>query len=151
MSLKFAKYFYYCPHFLNIYFYLCIWLHQVLVAACGIEFPDQGSNPGLLHWKQGALATGPPGKSQPFIFAWTTIKRDLSHTVFLQLWGFGHPVQRAGMLVPQPGIKPVPSALGARSLKHWTTREVPIQFFLIFKFIYLITSDLACGMRDLVP
>ena len=29
-------------------------------------------------------------------------------------------------LVPQPGIKPGPPALGAQSyLSHWTTREVP--------------------------
>ena len=29
------------------------------------------------------------------------------------------------ILVPQPGIKPMPSPLEARSLNHWTTREVP--------------------------
>ena len=29
-------------------------------------------------------------------------------------------------LVPQPGIEPSPPALGARSLTHWTTREVPV-------------------------
>ena len=29
-------------------------------------------------------------------------------------------------LVPWPGIEPRPPALGAQSLKHWTTREVPI-------------------------
>ena len=28
-------------------------------------------------------------------------------------------------LVPQPGIEPGSPALGARSLTHWTTREVP--------------------------
>ena len=28
-------------------------------------------------------------------------------------------------LVPQPGIKPVPPAVEAWSLNHWTTREVP--------------------------
>ena len=33
------------------YLYLFIWLHWVLVAACGIYFPDQGSNLGPLHWK----------------------------------------------------------------------------------------------------
>ena len=30
-------------------------------------------------------------------------------------------------LVPQPGIEPGPPALGAWSLTHWTTREVPCQ------------------------
>ena len=43
---------------------LFMWLQQILVAACGIQFPDQGSNPDPLHWEQGVLATGPPGKSQ---------------------------------------------------------------------------------------
>ena len=32
-------------------------------------------------------------------------------------------------LVPQPGIKPGPPALGAESLSHWTTREVPANYF----------------------
>ena len=31
--------------------------------ACGIQFPDQGSNLGPLHWEHGVLPTGPPGKS----------------------------------------------------------------------------------------
>ena len=34
-----------------------------LVAACEIQFPDQGSNPGPLSWEHIILATGPPGKS----------------------------------------------------------------------------------------
>ena len=33
-----------------------------LVVACGIEFPNQGSNPGP-PWEDGVLATGLPGKS----------------------------------------------------------------------------------------
>ena len=32
-------------------------------AACGIKFPDHGSNPGSLFWEHGDLATRPPGKS----------------------------------------------------------------------------------------
>ena len=36
---------------------------KLLVAACGISFPDQGSNPGPLHWERGVLATKPPKKS----------------------------------------------------------------------------------------
>ena len=31
--------------------------------ACGIQFPDQGSDPGPLHWEHRVLATRPPGKS----------------------------------------------------------------------------------------
>ena len=44
--------------FFNIYFYLFIWLHWVLVVACGIQFPEQGLNPGPLHWELRVLATG---------------------------------------------------------------------------------------------
>ena len=36
-------------------------------------------------------------------------------------------------LVPWPGIKPRPSAVGVQSLSHWTTREVPTFPFLSFK------------------
>ena len=32
--------------------------------ACGIQFPDQGSNPAPLHWERRVLTTGPPGKSR---------------------------------------------------------------------------------------
>ena len=38
---------------------------------------------------------------------------------------------RGGQLsfpVPWPGIKPMPPVLEARSLNHWTIREVPIRF-----------------------
>ena len=39
---------------------LFIWLHWVLVVACG--FPDQGLNLGPPFWERGVLATGPPEK-----------------------------------------------------------------------------------------
>ena len=35
-----------------------------LVAVYGIQFPDQGRNPGPLHLEHKLLATGPPGLSQ---------------------------------------------------------------------------------------
>ena len=35
----------------------------LLVVACGIQFPDQGSNLGPLHWEHRVLTTGPPRKS----------------------------------------------------------------------------------------
>ena len=43
-------------------FDLCHGTLDLLAAACGIWFPDQGLNPGPLHWKLGVSATGPPGK-----------------------------------------------------------------------------------------
>ena len=36
---------------------------NLLIAAYGIQFPDQGWNPGPLPWEYRILATGPPGKS----------------------------------------------------------------------------------------
>ena len=33
-----------------------------------------------------------------------------------------------GILVPRAGIKPVPSALEAQSLNHWSAREVPVPY-----------------------
>ena len=31
-----------------------------------------------------------------------------------------------GILVPQPGMEPMPPAVEARGLNHWTAREVPV-------------------------
>ena len=43
---------------------------ELLVAACRIKFPDQGSNPGPLHEQHGILTTGPPGKPLPTYFTY---------------------------------------------------------------------------------
>ena len=43
-------------------------------------------------------------------------------------------------LVPWPGIEPGPPALGAQSLTHWTTREVPIHTFV--KKIHFLLPDI---------
>ena len=50
-----------------------------------------------------------------------SLQGPLSRVIFLAMLGLN-----CGMwdLVPQPGIKPRPPALGAWSLSHWTTREV---------------------------
>ena len=39
---------------------------ELLVVTCGIQFPDQGSNEGALHWEYGVIATGPPRKAHTF-------------------------------------------------------------------------------------
>ena len=49
--------------FLKVHLFLFIWLSQVLVAACGIQFPYQGLSPGPLHWECRVLTTGPQTKS----------------------------------------------------------------------------------------
>ena len=62
-------------HFILFKTCLFIWLYWVLVVAygvlvaaslvveCEIYFPDQGSNPSLLHREHRILATGPPATS----------------------------------------------------------------------------------------
>ena len=50
------------------------------------------------------------------------------HTVLrnLRFYFFCHTAWQAyGISVPQPGIKPIPPALEAGNLNHWTAREVP--------------------------
>ena len=46
-------------------------------------------------------------------------------TTFLcfMFWFFGH--ESCGILTPHSGIEPASRALEARSLNHWTAREVP--------------------------
>ena len=45
-----------------------LWHAGSLVVTRGIQFPDQGSNPGPLRWERRVLATGPPGKSLNITF-----------------------------------------------------------------------------------
>ena len=47
------------------------------------------------------------------------------------------------ILVPQPGIELVPPAVEARSLNHWTTREIPEKcyFRVILIHIYFILRE----------
>ena len=60
-----------------------------------------------------------------------------------------------GILVPQPGIQPVPPAVEAQSPNPWTTREFPyLCFFVVVLFfnIYLLAAPgLSCSTQDLVP
>ena len=58
-----------------------LWHAGSLLIACGIWFPDQGSNLGPLHWEHRVLVTGLPGKSMELVFynyTWTII---LNHPV----------------------------------------------------------------------
>ena len=56
-------------HFIGyLFIYVFIWLHQVLVEACGISFLDQGLNLGPLCWECRVLAAGPPRIMLGFIY-----------------------------------------------------------------------------------
>ena len=45
-----------------------------------------------------------------------------------------------GILAPQPGIEPGPSAVKVPSLNHWTAREFPVSFFLNVSKGYIMFS-----------
>ena len=67
----------------NIYFYLFIWLCQVLVASCEIfdfHCSMSESNLGSLQWELG-LATGPQGKSQNMPFLQPCPEKERSHHI----------------------------------------------------------------------
>ena len=50
-----------------------------------------------------------------------------------------------GILIPQPGIEPMPAAVEAWSLNHWTAREVPFWAFLFFLFYVFVGNFIFCG------
>ena len=67
----------------NIYFYLFIWLCQVLVVSCEIfdfHCSMSESNLGSLQWELG-LATGPQGKSQNMPFLQPCPEKERSHHI----------------------------------------------------------------------
>ena len=37
--------------------------HELLAVVCEMQFPDQGWNPGPLHWEHRASDSGTPGRS----------------------------------------------------------------------------------------
>ena len=55
---------------------------------------------------------------------------------------FGHTMRHAGS--PRPGIKPVPPAVEAWCLNHWTAREIPFTMN-----IYTIKSKTPSTFRSL--
>ena len=52
--------------------------------------------------------------------------------------------EACGILVPRPGIEPVPSAVKALSPNHWTAREFPTQI----ASITIITDSLYLKITD---
>ena len=58
------------------------------------------------------------------VFSVTAIAIYLYNFIFCLHWA------AFGILVPWPGIRPVPPAVEARILNQWTTREVPKLEFL---------------------
>ena len=50
---------------------------------------------------------------------------------------FGAAATACGILVPQPGIKPLPSVVEARNPNHWISREFPESFKFLCSPIFL--------------
>ena len=98
--------------------------------------PTQGLNLCLLHCRRILLTAEPPGKPLvPWLGIWPVTLQWKYGVLTLDLQGI--PCSRffsssvlglsCGIwgVVPWPGIKPSPPALGTWSLSYWTTREVP--------------------------
>ena len=57
-----------------------------------------------------------------------------------------------GLLFPPPRIEPMPPAVEAPSLNHWTTREVPLLFFFFLYHLFCGSlQDLSSLIRDGIP
>ena len=65
---------------------------KLLVSACGIQFLDQGSNPGPLHWKRGALTAGPAGKALFIYFLMACMSQEKETWASVEQAGTDHEV-----------------------------------------------------------
>ena len=70
---------------------------------------------------EGALESFPPAHRIVKVFLMAALALDLARLSLILFFGSA----AHGILVLQPGIKPVPPALEARSVNHWTARKVP--------------------------
>ena len=102
-----------------------------------------------------AILIPPPKIFSKYLFL-AVLRHGCGTQASLQLWrqgsrarGLSSCSERAqlpkacGILVPQPGIKPVSHCIGRPILNHWTTKEVPrlqLFFFKSFLFISFIPS-----------
>ena len=59
---------------------------RLLVAASGIQLPDQGSNLDPLHWEHRVLNTGPLGKSLPCCFLYSFFSLKFCHFICKVSW-----------------------------------------------------------------
>ena len=60
-----------CFFFLPFFFFFCHTVWHV-----GSQFPNQGLNLCLLHWKHAVSSTRPPRKSQTWVFTWSFVYCD---------------------------------------------------------------------------
>ena len=122
------------------------WVQKTRVWSLGQEDPlekEMATHPSILAWR--ISWTEEPGRFmglQRVRHDWATntsllfTKKDSfrfwDYTVSERIFLFWL-CTACGIKVPRPGIKPWPFALEARSLNHWTSREVPRTFLRNFK------------------
>ena len=92
---------------------------ELLVAACGIWFPDQGWNAGSLHWKCGILATG---KWKSLICVWLLAPGQITGVGSLTLLQGIFPAQGSNPGLPHCGqILYQLSHKGSPRILEWVT------------------------------
>ena len=81
------------------------------------------------------------------LFLWLCQVSVVAHRIFSlrcdmrDLLQQAHPSSGIWDLVLGPGIKPRSPALGVRSLRHWTTREVPLLSFFSLSLYHVRTQQ----------
>ena len=90
------------------------WDHEELDTTERLTSPH-----GRKQWRDSAIHIHAP------ILPQTLLPSRLPHDIVnLIQWVVFSPDIAGGILIPQPGIRPMPLAVEAQSLSHWTTREV---------------------------
>ena len=100
-------------------------------SAGALGLRGRGSRPSILHQDQAKPTPAGDPDSRPGAGTQETFLKKIFIYSSLPGLSCSMPALSCDMLdlVPRPGIEPRPPALGARSLSHWTTREVPGRHF----------------------
>ena len=114
------------------------------------DLPDPGielASPMSPVWAVGFFTTDATREGQVLLYRKVNQLCTCVHPCFLFLnsflcvYLFFWPCSMAcEILVPQPGIEPLPPALEGWSLNHWTTREAPIHSFPDSFLIWIIAE-----------
>ena len=122
------------------------WLHHM---ACGIVVPWPVIKPAspvveawsLNHWTTREVPQWPQFCMNITGISKMTVWFDLiwfDFYLFIYFWAH---CAACGISVPQPGIKPAPPIVEARSLNHWTAREVQDDSFKIHTLVAERAAD----------
>ena len=105
-------------------------LQAAALVACGREAPPT--------WEQPL-----PGPGQSHTAERVQCGQGHRQLAFLFSFFFLAVLHSLGILVPQPGIEPGPSAVKAVSLNHWTSRGVPGFFVSILVSVFQIFTNVS--------